>query len=325
MNRGSRLRRRGFVAGLTACPISLASLPSQAQPRQLELASYFLGPTLVGKGIKLFAEKATEDSAGTIQISVELVAPTMPFQMISKASALAHYYPADSASIEPVLGLATLPMLVANFDEAETLLRIARPYYVSVLARYGQILLATEPWRPVALWSSFPIRSAADFKGASFAQAAPFGERAGWAKPFLRLGARYTSFHEAEVVLSAAVENVRLTREFAYVSAIFFVAQLNFLTVGRETFDSLTEAQRALLVTTGQETERILWSDAKARVLSEQQDIAAQGVVISEQPSADLLATLRVAAEPDIADWVRTMGADGAALLAEYRRVIGRG
>jgi hypothetical protein len=67
--------------------------------------------------------------------------------LISKDSAFAYYYVSDFAVVEPVLGISALPMLTATFDEAETLLRIARPYYSSALARHGQILLATEPWQ----------------------------------------------------------------------------------------------------------------------------------------------------------------------------------
>jgi hypothetical protein len=140
MKRNVGETRRRFLAFLSASPFSLVSVRSEAQLRQLTLSSYFLGPTLVVEGGRLFADKVTENSAGTIQVSVETVALTVPFQMISKASALASYYVSEFANIEPVLGLSALPMLTATFDEAEILVRIARPYYSSALARHGQIL-----------------------------------------------------------------------------------------------------------------------------------------------------------------------------------------
>jgi TRAP-type C4-dicarboxylate transport system substrate-binding protein len=114
--------RRRFLAFLGASPVSLLSVRSEAQPRQLVLSSYFVGPTLVGEGVQPFADKVTEGSAGTIRVSLEMSAPTVPFQMISKASAFAHYYVSEFANIEPVFGLSALPMLTATFDEAETLL-----------------------------------------------------------------------------------------------------------------------------------------------------------------------------------------------------------
>jgi TRAP-type C4-dicarboxylate transport system substrate-binding protein len=252
--------RRRLLIYLSAFPVSLVSVRSEAQPKQLVLSSYFVGPTLVGKGAQLFADKVTELSAGTIRVSLEMAAPTMPFQMISKASALAHYYVSEFADTEPVFGLSTLPMLTATFDEAETLLRIARPYYSSALARHGQILLATEPWQPAALWSTFPIRSNADLKGIPFALSSPFGERMGWGGTFIRSGARSASFFDAELALSSGYDGtLKFTREFAYFTEIFFSAQLNFLTASREVFDSLTEAQRHILVETGRDIELALW------------------------------------------------------------------
>jgi TRAP-type C4-dicarboxylate transport system substrate-binding protein len=317
--------RRRFLTFLGASPVSLVSVRSEAQPKELVLASYFVGPTLVGKGVQPFAEKATENSAGTIQISLEMVAPTVPFQMISKASAFAHYYVSEFANIEPVFGLSPLPMLTATFDEAETLLRIARPYYSSALARHGQILLATEPWQPGALWSTFPIRSNADLKGIPFALSSRFAERMGWGRTFVRLGTRSASIFDAELVLSSGYdETLKFTKEFAYFTEIFFSAQLNFLTASREVFDSLTDAQRHVLVETGRDTELAFWKFGRELLQRNHQDIAARGVSGAAQPPADVLASLREAAEPDIQTWVHSMGADGATILADYRRAVGR-
>jgi TRAP-type C4-dicarboxylate transport system substrate-binding protein len=317
--------RRRFLALLGASPVSLVSVRSEAQPRQLALYSYFVGPTLVGKGVQPFADKATENSAGTIEISLEMVAPTVPFQMISKASAFAHYYVSEFANIEPVFGLSPLPMLTATFDEAETLLRFARPYYSSALARHGQILLATEPNQPGALWSTFPIRSNADLKNIPFALSSRFAERMGWGRTFVRLGTRSTSFFDAELVLSSGYDGtLKFAKEFAYFTEVFFSAQLNCLTASREVFDSLTEAQRHLLVETGRDTELALWKFHRELLLRNHHDIAARGVSVAAQPPADVLASLREAAEPDIQNWAHSMGTDGTNILADYRRAIGR-
>jgi TRAP-type C4-dicarboxylate transport system substrate-binding protein len=249
----------------------------------------------------------------------------MPFQMMSSASAFACYHVSEFANIEPVFGLSALPMLTATFDEAETLLRIARPYYSSALARHGQILLATEPWQPAALWSTFPIRSNADLKGVPFALSLP-AERMRWGSTFTRLGARRVSFFDAELVLSGGgyEGHLKLTQEFAYLIEAFFAVQLNFLTASREVFDALTDAQRHVLVETGRDTELALWKFGRELLQRNHQDIAARGISIAEQPPTDVLASLREAAEPDIQIWAHAMGVDGATILAAYRRTVGR-
>jgi TRAP-type C4-dicarboxylate transport system substrate-binding protein len=325
MKRNTAETRRRLLVFLSAFPVSFCGVSSKAQPRQLELSSYFHGETLSVNGAQLFADKATEDSAGTIRISLEAVPPWVPFQMMSKASALAHYCAPDFADIEPVFGLSALPMLTAAFDEAETLLRIARPYYSSALARHGQILLATQPWRPVALWSTFRIRSVADLQGIAFPLSSYVGEKAGWGRTFIRLGARHASFSEAEVMLSNGyTTDMKFTREFAHFTEIFLTAQLNFLTVSREVFESLTEAQRHVLVATGRNTELSQWKLKRELVHQDHQEIAARGVPVAAQPPADVLATLRTAAEPEIQSWAESVGEDGTAILTDYRRAVCR-
>ncbi len=317
--------RRGLLAALCAVPISFRSARGKAQPRQMELASYFLGPTLRGKGMQLFADKVTEGSVGTIEVSLEIVAPTMPYHMLSRASDFAHYYPSLFADIEPVFGLSALPMLTATFDEAETLLRIARPYYCFALARHGQILLATEPWQPGALWSTFRIRSIADLKDVPFAVSTPFAEQSGWGRIFLGSGARRVSYFDAELMLSHGYnQSVRFTQEFAYLTQIFFPAPLNFLTVSREVFDSLTEVQQQVLVSTACEIELEMWKLNRELLVRDCDDIAARGVTIDAQAPADVLAALRAAAEPAIQSWARSVGADGPTIIADYRHTVGR-
>jgi TRAP-type C4-dicarboxylate transport system substrate-binding protein len=288
----------------------------------LDLISYWLHED----GVRLFADIAAERSGGTIEVLADrLVIPTRPLKLMSDASALAQYYAPGASNVEPALGLSALPMLAGTFDEAETLLRIARPYYMSALARHGQILLATEPRRPAALWSSFPIRTASDMRDIRFAPFHHPAESAGWRGTFDRLGVRSATFFDAELMLySGGSEHLKFTQEFSCFIELFFAAQLNFITASQKVFDTLTEAQRRALVEAGRDTEVARWRAARELLLSDHQSIAARGVSVIAKPPADVLEAFRKAAEPDIQSWAYAAGADGTAILAEYRRTIGR-
>lgn len=314
------MRRRSL---LVALPAALLAGRAQAQPGRLELACYS-SQTLSGTAAQRFADKASALPPGTLEIALAERPPTVPFAAIGEAAALASYYAPAFATVEPVLGLSTVPMLAASFDEAETLHRIARPSYAAALARHGQILLATEPWRPAALWSTFPLRSAGDLRGAAFALDETSYVGDGWAALFGRLGTRRASYGEAEVVLSGGyTASATLARQFACVTEVFFASQLTFLTASREALESLPEAQREDLVALGRATEAELWRDIRDFVRRDQRDIVRRGVAVSAEPPADIVAALRTAAEPDVRRWVATMGAEGATLLADYRRTIG--
>jgi TRAP-type C4-dicarboxylate transport system substrate-binding protein len=329
MTRSISERRREFLAFLGAFPIGLLSVRSNAQPRQLDLLCYYSAETFQGKGAQLPADKIAQAAAGAIQVSVEIPPILMPLDVIARASALAVYCAPCVAKSEPLFNLSTLPMLAATFDEAVTLHRIARPYYSAALARHGQILLATQPWLPGALWSTFPIRSVADLKGVPFAVvASPAGAsdtESGWGRPFARLGARSVSFFDAEVVIASGYTgHIKLTQEFAYFTEIFFAAHLTFQAARQDVFDSLSETERRMLLAAGHDTELALWKLIREQLPRRQEEIAARGLRVVAQPPVDVLAALREAAEPDIQAWARSVGSDGGTVLADYRRAIGR-
>lgn len=304
-------------------PAAFLAGAAQAQPKRLELACYS-SQTLSGTAAQLFADKAAALPPGTLQVALAERPPTIPFAAVGKSSALASYYAPAFATDEPVLGLSAVPMLAATFDEAEALLRIARPHYAAALARHDQVLLSVEPWRPAALWSTFRLRSAGDLRGARFALEETAYVGVGWAELFTRLGAERAAYGEAEVVLSSGyTSSQKLAREFACVTEVFFAQQLTFLTANREMVESLPEAQREALVALGRATEAELWREIRPFVRRDQQEIANRGVLVDAAPPADVLAALRKAAEPDVRRWTNAMGADGPTVLADHRRAIG--
>ena len=328
MKRSISERRREFLALLGACSTGLVSFRSNAQPRRLNLTCSY-NPGLQADGAQLFADKIAEAAAGTIEVSVE-AGMHMPLEATARRSALAVYCAPCVEKSEPLLNLSTVPMLAATFDETATLHRVARPYYSAALARHGQALLGDQPWLPGALWSNIPIRSVADFKGVLFAVVASPGAAAhtesDWGKPFARLGARFVSFSDAEVVIASSYSGhlLKLTQEFAYFTEIFFATHISFLAASQDVFESLSETERRIRRGAGHDTELAMWRRMTEHLPRRRQEIAARGVQVLAQPPVEVIAALREAAEPDIQAWVQTVGADGRTILADYRRAVGR-
>jgi TRAP-type transport system periplasmic protein len=309
-------------------PASMVARRAAAEPAKLDLFCYYPHTTFPERAAQAFADEAGRQSAGSVLVSVETGLATVPFPKISKATALAIYYAPDHAKFELLFRLSALPMMAQTFDEAETLLRIARPYYAAAVARHGQVLLGTQPWRPAALWSTFPLRSGADFKGCAFGQrqtAYTVEELPRWAAPFIRLGVRRGTDNDAEILLNSGADPLRFTQEFAYLTEIFFAAQLSFLTVSQDVFEALPTEQRRALVDAARETERSEWALFRELVLQEHRNIEKRGVKVIAQPPGPLIDALREAAEPNIREWADAVGVEGNAILAEYRRAIGRG
>lgn len=134
------------------------------------------------------------------------------------------------------------------------------------------------------------------------------------------------SLSDAEVILASSYSGhtLKLTQEFAYFTEIFFATHLTFLAARQDMFDSLTDAQRRVLRGAGDDTELAMWKLMADQLLRRQQEIGARGAKVVAQPPVDLLAAIREAAEPDIQAWARAVGANGGAMLADYRRAITR-
>lgn len=330
MDRSISKRRRRFLAFLAALPVGLLGARSHARPRQLNLTCFYAPETYQAKGAQFLADRIARDSSGAIQVSIEWEILMPLDEATVGTSALMAYCAPCVAKAEPLLNLSMLPMLAATFEETATLHRVARPYYSAALARHGQVLLATQPWLPGALWSNFPIRSVADLKGIAVAVAASPGAshtESGWGRPFARLGAAQSvSLAGAEVILASSYSGhtLKLAQEFAYFTEIIFATHVTFLAARQDVFDSLPEAEQRILRGAGRDTELAMWKLMSDQLLRRQQEIAALGVRVVARPPADLLAAIREAAQPDIQAWARSVGADGSAVLADYYRAIGQ-
>jgi TRAP-type C4-dicarboxylate transport system substrate-binding protein len=96
------------------------------------------------------------------------------------------------------------------------------------------------------------------------------------------------------------------------------------MTISCDAFESLTEAQRRVLVGTGRNIELSQWKLQEELVHRDHQEIAARGVPVASQPPSDVTDALRRAAEPDIQSWAEAVDEEGATILTDYRRAICR-
>jgi hypothetical protein len=220
-------------------------------------------------------------------------------------------------------------MLTSSLEQAETLLRVARPYYAAALARHGQVLLAAQPWRPGTLWSRRTVRAAADITGQAFN--VPFNTE-GWPSPYStegwdvlleRLGATFAPA-SADLLLVPGPSGARYALTHKNVAEVFVAAQLDFLTADRDFLASLPDAQQHLLLAAAQKWEAARWRFVRELILLDQDDAAAGGVTIVTDPPKVLMDALRAAAEPGLQGWLQSAGADGAEIVTSYRRAVGR-
>jgi TRAP-type C4-dicarboxylate transport system substrate-binding protein len=319
-------RRSFLVGGLSTAGMAFSG---GAYADATRLAVYFSHGTLSFEAAAQFCDIATTAAGGALSIEPDAAHSLMPpLNAIARSSPLAYYH-APSAS-EPLFRLSVLPMLTSSLEEAETLLRIARPYYSAALARHGQVLLAAQPWRPGTLWSRRTVRAAADITGQAFN--VPFNTEGwpslysteGWDRLLERLGATFAPA-SADLLLVPGTSGARYALTHKNVAEVFVAAQLDFMTASRDFLASLPVAQQQQLLAAAQKWEAARWRSIRELILLDQDDAAAAGVTIVTDPPKVLMDALRAAAEPGIQSWLQSAGADGTEIVTSYRRAIGRG
>jgi hypothetical protein len=323
--------RRGLLRAAGGLALAAGNARAQtapapaASPLALTMVSY-LGPHgNVAETAPSFAAKARELSGGELTIDVEFqMGLSRPLGILSKNTPLSYFLSIQAREADPIFVLSSLPGLVASFDEARTLLEIARPAYVAALARFDLVLLAADPWRPPALWSVKPIASAGDLKGMAF-DLMGMAYNARWNLVLERAGAKYSPFGAEMMLTWPHDKNVALFEpRFSFYTETFLAVQLNFLAVGRTFFSTLSGAQRDWLVEAGGFVETAAWQERREQLVREQKEIAGWGCTVSPEPPRGLVAALRAAGEPDVAQWEEQTGAAGRELLAYYRRAVPR-
>lgn len=321
--------RRALLRAAGGAALTGLAGTGRAQPaaplRTIDMTSYLVAPAPAAATVKSFVAKASELTAGALVIEPQFMTGlSRPLTVLSVDSPLSYFLSIQGGESDPLLGLSSLPMLAQSFDEAQTLLEVARPWYDKALQRFDLALLAADPWRPPALWSVKPIASGADLRGTAF-DLMGMAYNARWNLPLERAGARYSPFAAQMMLTWPHDRNVAMHEPlYSFYTEIFLAAQLNFLVVGRRFLDELSAAQREALVEAGRFAEAEAWQARRELVVREQKEIAGWGCTVTPVPPRALVAALREAAEPDIARWAEQVGADGQTLLADYRRAIGR-
>ncbi|GAB4177624.1 MAG: TRAP transporter substrate-binding protein [Rhodocyclaceae bacterium] len=228
---------------------------------------------------------------------------------------------------DPVFGVDNVPFLATSYADARRLWQASKSAIEARFARQGMKLLYAVPWPPQGIYTKKAVGSAADLKGEKIRSYSPQTARL-----IELLGAQPVTVQAAELAqaLATGVVNANITsgatgydsKSWEQLSHFYDVQAWlpkNVVFVNAKAFDSLDKgAQQAVLqAAAAAETRGWKVSEEKAKWYLEQ--LAAKGMKV-EPPSPALRADLRRIGETMTADWLKSAGADGQAIVAAYRK-----
>ncbi|MBL8588495.1 MAG: TRAP transporter substrate-binding protein [Methylobacteriaceae bacterium] len=232
------------------------------------------------------------------------------------------------ANESPIYGLDSVPFLVASYDDSRKLYEAQRPFLEKKLAEEGLVFLYSVPWPPQGVYAKKLIASAEDLRGLKFRTYNP-----GTGRIAALVGAVPVQIEVPDLPTAFATGRVEvtITSGSTGVEARFwdFVTHYhdtqawlprNVVFANKAAWDALSEDQRGKVKAAAKVAEDRGWEASKTETAQRIQQLKDSKMTVVAPAPAKLLEGLKAIGAQIAAEWEKSAGADGAAILAAYRK-----
>ena len=226
-----------------------------------------------------------------------------------------------------VYGLDSVPFLATGYDASKKLYAAQKPYLEKQLASEGLMLLYSVPWPPQGLYAKREIKSVDDLKGLKFrtynAMIGRIAALAGAIPTQIEVPDLPTAFAtgRVDVMITSASTGVDTKAQDYLTHYMDTQAWLprNIVFVNKEAFDKLSAAEKKAVLDAAKAAEARGWKMSIEEMTIKTNALKAAGIKVVP-PSPQLKAGLAKIGATITAEWEKSAGADGAAMLAAYRK-----
>jgi TRAP-type C4-dicarboxylate transport system substrate-binding protein len=232
-----------------------------------------------------------------------------------------------SSNEAAVYGLDSVPFLATGYDASRKLYATQRPYLEKQLASEGLMLLFSVPWPPQGLYAKREIKAVDDLKGLKFrtynAMIGRIAALAGAVPTQIEVPDLPTAFAtgRVDVMITSASTGVDTKAQDYLTHYIDTQAWLprNIVIVNKDAFDKLSAADKKAVNDAAKVAEDRGWKFSVEEMTIKTKALKDAGIKVLP-PSPELKAGLAKIGETITSEWEKSAGADGAAMLAAYRK-----
>ena len=284
------------------------------------------------ENITQFAADVDKATAGKLKITVHAGGSLYKANEIKRAvqggqAQIGEILLGGYANENPLFGTDNVPFLATSYAEAKKLAAAQKPALEALLAKQGLKMLFSVPWPPQGIFAAKPINAGADLKGVKWRAYSPQTSRIAEL-----VGAQPVTIQAAELsqaLATGAVAAFMTSSATGYDAKVweqvkyFYDAQAwlpkNAVLVSQKAFDALDKPTQDALVKAAGEAEARGWktSEEKTRFYLEQ--LTKNGMTVAA-PSPALKADLKKVGDTMIAEWQKTAGTEGQAILDAYKK-----
>jgi TRAP-type C4-dicarboxylate transport system substrate-binding protein len=284
------------------------------------------------ENIAQFVDEVDKATGGKLKITVHANASLFKAPEIKRAvqggqAQIGEILISGYSNEDPVFGVDSVPFLATSYAEAANLWKASKKAIDDRFAKQGLMVLYTVPWPPQGIYSSKPLASVADMKGLKMRTYNPYTSRIAELA-----GAQPVTIQVAELAQAFATGAVNAnitsgatgydTKAWEVVKNYYDTQAWlpkNVVFVNKAAFDALDRPTQQALLKCAADAEKRGWRTSEDKNKWYLEQLAKNGMNVAP-PSAQLKSDFRKIGETMTAEWMKTAGADGQAIVDAYRK-----
>ena len=284
------------------------------------------------KNVIQFTQDVAKATNGSLQITVHSAGSLFKHPEIKRAvrqgtAPIGEVLESLASNEAPVYGLDSVPFLTTGYDSAHKLYMAQKPFLEKQLASEGLVLLYSVPWPPQGFYAKKEIKSVDELKGMKFrtynAMIGRIAALVGAIPTQIEVPDLPTAFAtgRVDVMITSASTGVDSKAQDYLTNYIDTQAwqPRNIVFVNKEAFDKLSAAEKKAVTDAAKVAEERGWKMSVEEMTIKTNALKAAGIKVTE-PTPEFKAGLAKVGATITAEWEKAAGADGAAILAVYKK-----
>ncbi len=284
------------------------------------------------QNVQQFANEVDQLTGGKLKITLHPGGSLYKANEIKRAVQTGQVQSAEfilsgAANENPLFGVDSIPFLATSYPDAKRLYLAAKPAQDKLLASQGVKVLFTVPWPGQSLYSLKPVSTPADFAGTKMRAYNPATTRIAQllkAQPvtiqLAELGqALATGGVQNFLTSSASGVESKLHEQVKYFYPVSAWLPRNATVVSQKAFDALDKPTQDALLKAAAAAEERGWATSEKLDGEYMKELAAKGMIISA-PSDSIKNELTTIGQTMTAEWLKTAGPEGQAVIDAYRK-----
>jgi TRAP-type C4-dicarboxylate transport system substrate-binding protein len=238
----------------------------------------------------------------------------------------AEFILSGSANENPLFGLDSIPFLATSYTAAKRLYEAGKPAQDKLLASQGMKVLFSVPWPGQSLYSIKPVNTPADLAGTKMRAYNPATTRIAQllkAQPVtIQLAelpqALATGGVQNFLTSSASGVESKLHEQVKHFYPVSAWLPRNATVVNQKAFDALDKPTQEAVLKAAAAAEQRGWITSERLDGEFIKELGAKGMTIAA-PSDSIRKELAAIGETMTADWLKTAGPEGQAVIDAYR------